>query len=120
MNIPHFPKSLAIVFAAAALVVAVPIARVVAQSETDAKIRLMSEALRARDAGDIPAAQKALAELAKIAPNHQKVEKLRAEIEAQASARRSARAQQAEAQRAAEAAAIETAARREAEAKALA
>ncbi len=105
MNTRPFPKSLAFLFAALVLAATLPIARVVAQSDTDNKIRLMSEALRARDAGDIAAAQKALGELAKIAPNHPKVERLRAEIEAQAAARQTALAQQAEQQRAAEAAA---------------
>lgn len=105
MNTRPFPKSLAFLFAALVLAATLPIARVVAQSDTDNKIRLMSEALRARDAGDIAAAQKALGELAKIAPNDPKVERLRAEIEAQAAARQTALAQQAEQQRAAEAAA---------------
>jgi general secretion pathway protein D len=72
-----------------------------AQSQTDTKIRLMSEALKARDAGDLPGAQKALAQLATLSPGDPAVKKLSAEIEAQAVAQQSAQAQQAAAQQAA-------------------
>jgi general secretion pathway protein D len=47
----------------------------------------MAEALRARDAGDLPAAQEALARLAALSPDDRAVQRLRAEVEAQARAR---------------------------------
>ncbi|MBI4622225.1 MAG: hypothetical protein HY736_03255, partial [Verrucomicrobia bacterium] len=97
---------LLVLLAAALLAAAVPGARALAQSQTDSKIRLMSEALRARDAGDLAGAQKALAQLATLSPNDPAVQRLRAEIEAQAAA------QQAAAQRAAEQAAAAEAAQR--------
>jgi general secretion pathway protein D len=72
-----------------------------AQSQTDTKIRLMSDALRARDAGDLAGAQKALAQLATLSPNDPAVQKLRSEIEAQAIAQQNALAQRAAAEAAA-------------------
>ena len=77
------PTSLLVLLAAALLALAVPAGRVAAQSQTDVKIRLMSEALRARDAGDLDAAQKALAQLAALSPNDPSVQRLRAELDAQ-------------------------------------
>jgi len=50
---------------------------------TDAKIRLMSTALRAREQGDLFAAQKAVAELAVLAPTDASVRRLGREIEVQ-------------------------------------
>lgn len=50
---------------------------------TNVKINLMAEALRARDRGDLLAAQKAVAELSKISPTDTAVQRLRNEIEAQ-------------------------------------
>jgi general secretion pathway protein D len=99
--------SLWFVLLLAALVAgAVPFGRLLAQTQTDTKIRLMSEALRARDAGDLAAAQKALAQLAAVAPNDAAVQRLRNEVEAQAAAQQAAlaEARRAEAQRAAAAA----------------
>lgn len=81
--------------AVAVFAVAPPVVRVAAQSQTEAKIRLMSEALRARDAGDLPAAQQALAKLAALAPNDAAVQRLRTEIETQAVAQQAALARQA-------------------------
>src|SRR5690606_416525 len=75
------------------------------EDSTGTKIRLMSETLRARDQGDLAAAQRALEQLARLAPSDRTIEKLRAEIEAQAIAQRAVLAKEAEAQRAAEAAA---------------
>jgi len=73
---------------AAALCCLAPVARDVrAQTPTDTKIRLMAEALRARDAGDLAAAQEALARLAALSPDDRAVQRLRAEVEAQARAR---------------------------------
>ncbi|MES2693929.1 MAG: hypothetical protein V4773_10685, partial [Verrucomicrobiota bacterium] len=87
MNTRPLPKSLVAVLAAALLASVVPVVPVHAQNQTDAKIRLMSEALRARDAGDLPAAQKALAQLNQISPNDPAVQRLNAEVEAQVAAR---------------------------------
>lgn len=56
------------------------------QDLTESKIKLMSEALRARDVGDVPAAQKALADLIALAPNDPAAQRLRVEVEAQAMA----------------------------------
>lgn len=50
---------------------------------TDAKIRLMATALRAREQGDLIAAQKAIAELALLAPTDPGVHRLRQEIDTQ-------------------------------------
>ncbi|MEO5957914.1 MAG: type II secretory pathway, component PulD [Opitutaceae bacterium] len=105
-----------VLLAAALLAPSVPFGRLLAQNQTDIKIRLMAEALRARDAGDLPGAQKALAQLATIAPNDPAAQRLRAEVEAQAVAQQNALAQQAAAQRAAE----ETARREAADAPRLA
>ena len=95
MNNRFFAPPLLVLLAAVVFAVAPPVARLVAQSQTDAKIRLMSEALRARDAGDLPGAQEALAKLAALSPNDAAVQRLRAEIEAQAVAQQTALARQA-------------------------
>ena len=95
MNTRPLSPSLVVVLAAVLLGAIVPLAAAPAPSQTDAKIRLMAEALRARDAGDLAGAQAALAQLATVSPNDPAVNKLRAEIETQAVARQSARAQEA-------------------------
>jgi general secretion pathway protein D len=110
MKTAPLTRSLLGLLASAALLAAVLPARpAFAQSQTETKIRLMSEALRARDAGDLGAAQRALAQLAAVAPDDPAVQRLRAEIEAQALAQQRAQAQQ----RAAEQAAIESVRRAE-------
>ncbi|MBM3841963.1 MAG: type II secretory pathway, component PulD [Verrucomicrobia bacterium] len=87
MNTRPVPVSLFVALAAALCCLA-PVARDVrAQTPTDTKIRLMAEALRARDAGDLAAAQEALARLAALSPDDRAVQRLRAEVEAQARAR---------------------------------
>lgn len=53
------------------------------EPSTDAKIRLMATTLRAREQGDLIAAQKAIAELTVLAPNDVSVHRLRQEIDAQ-------------------------------------
>ena len=104
--------SLVVLLAAALLAAAVPVGRALAQNQqTDAKIRLMSEAIRARDAGDLTAAQKAINELATLVPNDASVQRFRAELEAQRVAQAEA-ADRAEAQRAAQ---VEADARAEAQ-----
>src|ERR1051325_11302328 len=111
MNTRPFPSWLVALLAAAIILAAVPFGRSQNDAQTDVKIRLMAEALRARDAGDLAGAQKALAQLATLTPNDQAVQNLRTEIEAQAVARQTALAQQTAAQRAAEQAAAESAQR---------
>lgn len=54
-----------------------------APSQTDTKIRLMSEVLKARDVGDFAGAQRALTELSALSPNDPAVQRLRSEIQAQ-------------------------------------
>ncbi len=77
--------------AAAVLGVAVPFGRVLAQNQpTEAKIRVMAEVLRARDAQDVTGAQRALAQLTAIAPDDKSIPRLRAEIEAMALAQQAA------------------------------
>ena len=87
--------------AAALLLAALPLRDARAQNATDAKIRLMAEALRARDAGDLAGAQRALAQLAAVAPEDKAVQRLRAEIETQAVAQQAANARQSATERAA-------------------
>lgn len=53
------------------------------QDTTDRRIRLMGEALAARDRGDLLAAQKAIGELSLLSPKDPTVQRLRSEIEAQ-------------------------------------
>ena len=81
--------TLSAALAAAFLLAALPVCDAWAQNATDAKIRLMAEALRARDAGDLAGAQRALAQLAAVAPDDKAVQRLRAEIEAQAASGKS-------------------------------
>ncbi|WP_414664940.1 type II secretory pathway, component PulD [Horticoccus sp. 23ND18S-11] len=101
MNTRPLLASVLVVLAVAFPGAAMPLRAAPAPSQTDAKIRLMSDALRARDAGDLAGAQKALAQLATLSPNDPAVQKLRAEIEAQAVAQQSALAERAAAQQAA-------------------
>ncbi len=95
MKTRPLPPSLLVVLAAVLLGAALPLSAAPAPSQTDAKIRLMAEALRARDAGDLAGAQAALNQLATVSPNDPAVQKLRAEVEASAVARQNARAQEA-------------------------
>ncbi len=81
------PTSLLVLLAAALLALAVPAGRVVAQSQTDVKIRLMSDVLRARDAGDLDKAQQTLNQLMALSPNDPSVLRLRTELDALRAAR---------------------------------
>lgn len=110
MKTVPLPASVLVLLAAAFLAAVMPVQTASAQNSTDAKICLMAEALRARDAGDLTGAQKALAQLAVVSPNDPAVQKLRTEIEAQAVAQQKAIAQQAAAEQAARAAAATAAA----------
>lgn len=86
------PQPFFAVFAASLLVaaLALPVPRALAQTTADKKIQLMSEALRARDAGNYAAADRMLAELAGLAPNDPSIPRLRAEMVAQQKAREAA------------------------------
>ncbi|MDO8539542.1 MAG: tetratricopeptide repeat protein [Opitutaceae bacterium] len=101
MKTRPLPKSLLVLLAVALAALAVPARHALAQGQTDVKIRLMSEALRARDAGDLAGAQKALGQLVAISPNDPVVQRLRSEIEAQAAAQQNAVSQQRAAEQAA-------------------
>jgi general secretion pathway protein D len=65
------------------LALVVPAASLLAQGQTDTKIRLMSEALRARDSGDLDTAKKNLEELLAIAPSDATVQRLLAGVDNQ-------------------------------------
>jgi general secretion pathway protein D len=107
MKTRPLPTSVVVALAAALLAVAVPAGRALAQNQTDAKVRLMSEVLRARDVRDIPAARKALTQLEQLSPNDPTVQRMRGEIEALAASLAAASERQA---REAQAAAIVAAA----------
>ncbi|HTJ78225.1 MAG TPA: secretin and TonB N-terminal domain-containing protein, partial [Rariglobus sp.] len=71
------PKTLlALLVAPAFLALVLPASRLMAQSQTETKIRLMADALRARDSGDLDTAKKDLEDLLAIAPNDATVERL--------------------------------------------
>ncbi len=101
MNTRSLSASLVAVFAAALILAAFSASDARAQNPTDTKIRLMAEALRARDAGDLAGAQRALAQLTALSPDDKAVQRLRGEIEAQAAAQRTALEQRAAAEKAA-------------------
>lgn len=98
----HLPRALAAALLALAVASPAGIVRAADKDPTETKIRLMAEALRARDAGDLTGAQQALVQLIALAPNDEAARRLRNEIEAQAVAQQSALAQQAAARQAAE------------------
>ena len=84
MKLPKLPKPLVLSLAAPAMLALVgPAASLLAQGQTDTKIRLMSEALRARDSGDLDTAKKNLEELLSIAPSDATVQRLLAGVENQ-------------------------------------
>ncbi len=64
-----------------ALATALPLPSLHAEDASEAKIRLLSEALRARDDGDLTAARARLEELLRIAPNDPTVLRLLASLE---------------------------------------
>ena len=77
------PKSVVVSLAAPALLaLAVPASHLMAQGQTETKIRLMAEALRARDSGDLETAKKNLEELLALAPNDATVQRLLSSVEA--------------------------------------
>jgi general secretion pathway protein D len=93
MKTRPLPTSLAVALAVALVAAVVPARQALAQNQTDAKIRLMSEVLRARDARDFTGARKSLTQLETLAPNDPAVQRLRAEVEAAVAAREQAAAQ---------------------------
>ena len=75
------PKSLLVTVAAPALLaMVVPVGQALAQGQTETKIRLMADALRARDSGDLDTAKKNLEELLALAPNDATVQRLLAGV----------------------------------------
>ena len=77
------PKSVIVTLAApAVLAMVVPASNVLAQGQTETKIRLMADALRARDSGDLATAKQNLEELLAIAPGDPTVERLLAGVNA--------------------------------------
>ncbi len=82
MNTRPLSQSFLLALAAAVLAAAVPAGQALAQNQTDAKIRLMSQALHARDTGDLATAQRLLAQLTQLSPNDPAVTRLRNEIDA--------------------------------------
>lgn len=77
MKNTKLPKTLlALLVAPAFLALVLPAGRLMAQSQTETKIRLMADALRARDGGDLDTAKKDLEELLAIAPNDATVQRL--------------------------------------------
>lgn len=88
MKKSKLPKSLLVTLAAPAVAsLVVPAGQVLAQGQTETKIRLMADALRARDGGDLDTAKKNLEELLAIAPNDATVQRLLAGVNASIAAR---------------------------------
>lgn len=77
MNYTKLPKKALLLLATPVMLsLAVPASRLVAQSQTETKIRLMAEALRARDNGDLATAKTNLEQLLVLAPNDVTVQRL--------------------------------------------
>ena len=88
MKLPKLPKNLVVsLVTPAMLAMVVPPSALLAQGQTETKIRLMSEALRARDAGDLDTAKQNLEELLAIAPADATVQRLLAGVDAAISQR---------------------------------
>lgn len=84
------PKSVLVTLAApAVLAMVVPAGHAIAQGQTETKIRLMADALRARDNGDLDTAKKNLEELLAIAPGDATVQRLLAGVNTSIAARAS-------------------------------
>lgn len=77
MNYTKLPKKALLLLATPVILsLAIPATRLVAQSQTETKIRLMAEALRARDNGDLATAKVNLEQLLVLAPNDVTVQRL--------------------------------------------
>jgi general secretion pathway protein D len=84
------PKSLLVTLATPALLaLVVPTGHALAQGQTETKIRLMADALRARDSGDLETAKKNLEELLALAPNDATVQRLLSGVNSSIAARAS-------------------------------
>src|SRR5438270_13914215 len=104
-------STLLVLLGAALLAVVATGGRALAETLSETKIRLMAEALHARDIGDTAAASKALDQLEALTPNDPAVQRVRAEVQTQAAAQKATLEQQrANEQAAAERAAAEAAA----------
>lgn len=81
MNYTKLPKKVLLLLATPVMLsLAVPASKLVAQSQTETKIRLMAEALRARDNGDLATAKTNLEQLLVLAPNDVTVQRLLAGV----------------------------------------
>jgi general secretion pathway protein D len=81
MNYTKLPKKVLLLLATPVMLsLAVPASKLVAQSQTETKIRLMAEALRARDSGDLATAKTNLEQLLVLAPNDPTVQRLLAGV----------------------------------------
>jgi general secretion pathway protein D len=79
MNYTKLPKKVLVLLAAPVLLsLAIPVSQ--AQSQTETKIRLMAEALRARDSGDLATAKTNLEQLLVLAPSDVTVQRLLAGV----------------------------------------
>lgn len=77
MNYTKLPKKVLLLLATPVLFsLAVPAGKLVAQSQTETKIRLMAEGLRARDSGDLVTAKTNFEQLLVLAPNDVTVQRL--------------------------------------------
>lgn len=79
MNTTKLPKSL-LVSLAAPVLLAVAVPAINAQSQTETKIRLMADGLRARDSGDLATAKTNFEQLLALAPNDVTVQRLLAGV----------------------------------------
>ncbi len=81
MNYTKLPKKALLLLATPVLFsLAVPAGKLFAQSQTETKIRLMAEGLRARDSGDLAAAKTNFEQLLVLAPNDVTVQRLLAGV----------------------------------------
>ncbi len=81
MNYTKLPKKVLLLLATPVMLsLAIPASKLVAQSQTETKIRLMAEALRARDSGDLATAKTNLEQLLVLAPNDPTVQRLLAGV----------------------------------------
>lgn len=77
MNYTKLPKKALLLLATPVIFsLAVPAGKLVAQSQTETKIRLMAEGLRARDSGDLATAKANFEQLLVLAPNDVTVQRL--------------------------------------------
>jgi len=77
MNYTKLPKKVLLLLATPVLFsLTVPAGKLVAQSQTETKIRLMAEGLRARDSGDLVTAKTNFEQLLVLAPNDVTVQRL--------------------------------------------